>query len=80
MKRRFIYFRAAPTGEIRNAWVLYLGTSLPDVKRARKLYNLAETLGDFFSIYNYETNEMVIRSQVQTQLTDYSTLTKFQLL
>ena len=80
MKRRFVYMRAAPSGEIRNAWILMLGSSLPDVKRARHLYNLSETLGDYFSLYNIEAAEMIFRSQVKPQLTNFQTLTKFQLL
>lgn len=80
MKRKFIYMRAAPSGEIRNAWILMLGSSIPDVKRSRALYNLSETLGDYFSLYNREAAEMVSRSQVRPQITTFQTLTKFQLL
>lgn len=81
-KRRFIYIRANAKGEITHAWQLWLGSSLPDIKRARQLFKLAESLGDFFSIISHETMAMIEKTtpEVHPIDTDFRTLTNYQLL
>ena len=82
MKRHFIYMRANAEGVISSAWQLWLGSSLPDVKRARQLYTLAESLGDFFSLVSHETMAMIENTTpvIRPIETDFQTLTKQQLL